>query len=90
MEPLILPEALVVLDHHDNSLKREDTQRYPLYAVCSGGHIAIRYVMRKADRLILQPYNRSHQVELIEIDPDQYPDKWVVGRVVYVLNKLVP
>lgn len=90
MEPLIFPEALVVIDRHDNSLKREDTQRYPLYAVCNGGHLAIRYVTRKADRLILRPHNRNHQVELIEIDPDQPLEKWIVGRVVYVLNKLVP
>jgi hypothetical protein len=89
MEPLILPEALVVLDRHDSTLKREYGQRLALYAVCCGGRLVVRYVTRRGDRLILRPHNQDHQVELIEIDPNQSADKWIIGRVVYVLNKMV-
>lgn len=88
MEPLLLPDALVVLDRHNNSFKREDRQRLVLYAVHYSGHIVLRYVTRKADQLVLRPHSQHHQVELIQIDPDQSPDDWIIGRVVYVLNKL--
>jgi hypothetical protein len=88
MEPLILPDALVVLDRHDNSPKREDRQRLVLYAVRLSGHIVLGYVTRKTDRLVLRPHSQHYQVELLEIGTDRSPDDSIIGRVVYVLNKL--
>ena len=44
MEPLILPDALVLLDRHYTSLMPYRPDRPNLYAVRSGSHLTLRYV----------------------------------------------
>jgi len=85
MEPLILPDAYVVLDRHHNTL---DAKRTGLYAVRRGERIVLRYVAFQEDRLILRPHNLHHKIELVEVDPDKSPNDWIVGRAVFVLNRM--
>jgi len=87
MEPVILPDALVLLDRHYTSLMPYRPDRPNLYAVRSGSHLALRYVDFTANRLVLRPHNISFSVDLVEIDPGETPSDRIVGRVALILNE---
>ena len=67
MEPLVLPEALVLLDRHYNSLAPYRPNRPNLYAVRHGVHLTLRYVDFVSNRLVLRPHNIAFPVDLIEV-----------------------
>jgi hypothetical protein len=87
MEPLVLPEALAVIDRHYNSLVPYRPNRPTLYAVRSGAHLTLRYVDFLAGRLVLRPLNIAFPVELVETGPDESPSDLIAGRVVLILNE---
>jgi len=87
MEPLILPEALAVLDRHYHSLAPYRPDRPTLYAVRNGPHLNVRYLDFLANRLVLRPYNIAFPVDLLEIEPGGSPLDLIAGRVVLVLNE---
>ena len=87
MEPLILPDALVLLDRHYTSLMPYRPDRPNLYAVRSGSHLTLRYVDFTANRLVLRPYNIAFPVELAELDPGETQSNRIVGRVALILNE---
>lgn len=87
MEPLILPDALVVIDRHYNSLSPYRAGRPNLYAVRQGAHLTLRYVYLLADRLVLRPHNIAFPVDLIEIDAGSSPGNLIVGRVALIINE---
>ena len=87
MEPLILPDALVLIDRHYNSLHPYRPDRPNLYAVRVGAKLQLRFVDHLANRLVLRPYNLNHPVELLEVDQDQPPSELLVGRAVLTLNE---
>jgi len=87
MEPLILPDALVLLDRHYTSLMPYRPNRPNLYAVRNGSHLALRYLDFVADRLVLRPLNIEFSVELVEMDPGEAPSDRIVGRVALILNE---
>ena len=88
MEPLVLPEALVVIDRHYNSLQVYRPNRANLYAVRHGAHLTLRYVDFLANRLVLRPHNIAFPVDLVEVTPDGAPSELLAGRVVLILNEL--
>jgi hypothetical protein len=88
MEPLVLPEATVLLDRHYHSLTHYRPNRPNLYAVRHGAHLALRYVDFLSNRLILRPHNLAFPVDLIEIDPGESPSDLLVGRVALILKEL--
>jgi len=88
MEPLVLPEALVLLDRHYNSLLPYRPSRPNLYAIRHGAHLTVRYAEFQAGRLILRPHNIAFPVELIALNPDEPPGDWLVGRVALILNEI--
>jgi hypothetical protein len=88
MEPLVLGDAIVLIDRHYNSLMAYRLDRPNLYAVRNGGHLALRYVDFLLNRLVLRPYNRGFPVELIEVSPGETPGDLIVGRIVLILNKI--
>jgi hypothetical protein len=88
MEPLVLPEALALIDRHYNSLTPYRPNRPNLYAVRHGSHLALRYVDYLSNRLILRPRNIAFPIDLIEIDSDEFPGDLLVGRVALILNEL--
>jgi hypothetical protein len=71
MEPLMLPDALVLLDRHYTALMPYRPDRPNLYGVRSGTQLAMRYVDFTANRLVLRPYNIAFPVELAELDPGE-------------------
>ncbi|MGB0062887.1 MAG: helix-turn-helix domain-containing protein [Terracidiphilus sp.] len=88
MEPLVLPEALVLIDRHYNSLLPYRPNRPNLYAVRHGAHLTVRYAEFQASRLILRPLNIAFPIQLIAIDPEESPSDWLVGRVALILNEI--
>ncbi len=88
MEPLVLPEAIVLLDRHYNSLSPYRPNRANLYAVRNGSHITLRYADFLLNRLVLRPHNMAFPVELVEIAPGETPNDWIAGRIALILNEL--
>ncbi len=88
MEPLVLPEALVLLDRHYNKLFPYRPNRPNLYAIRHGAHLTVRYAEFQASRLILRPHNIAFPLELIALNEEESPNDWVVGRVALILNEV--
>jgi transcriptional regulator with XRE-family HTH domain len=88
MDPLLLPNAIALIDRHYNSLMDYRPGKANLYAVRDGSHLTMRYVEFRSSRLILRPYNITYPIELIDVDPDEPPNELLVGRVALILNEL--
>lgn len=87
MEPLLLPDAVVLLDRHYTSFSPYRPNRPNLFAVRHSAHLTLRYVELFGNRLVLRPYNISFPLESIEPNPGQHPNDLLVGRVVLILNE---
>jgi hypothetical protein len=87
MEPLVLPEAITLIDRHYTSLLPYRPHRPNLYAVRHGAHLALRYVDFVSNRLVLRPHTIAFPVDLIEIDPGESPNDLIAGRIVLILNE---
>lgn len=88
MEPLILPNAIVLLDRHYNSLTPYRPNRPNLYAVRHEGRLKLRYADFQLNRLVLRPHSIAFPVELIEVDANETPNELLAGRVALILNEL--
>jgi len=87
MEPLVLPEAIALLDRHYNALIPYRPSRPNLFAVRQGTRLTLRYVDFIANRLVLRPHNIAFPVDLIEVDPDESYGNLIAGRVALILNE---
>jgi transcriptional regulator with XRE-family HTH domain len=88
MEPLVLPNALVLLDRHYNSLLPYRANRPNLYAVRHDTQLKLRYVDFQLNRLVLRPHSIAYPVELLAVGADETPNDMIVGRVALILNEL--
>lgn len=88
MDPVVMPEALVLIDRHYNSLVPYRPNRANLYAVRQGAHLILRYVDFLANRLILRLHNIAYPVDLVEVAHGEAPGDLLAGRVALVLNEL--
>jgi transcriptional regulator with XRE-family HTH domain len=87
MDPLVLPDALAVIDRHYTSFAPYRPDRATLYAVRNGGRLTVRYAEFVSNRLVLRPHNIDFPVELIEIEPGGSPNDLITGRVALILNE---
>jgi len=87
MEPMVLADALALLDRHYNSLIPYRPNRPNLFAVRHGSHLKLRYVDFIAHRMVLRPHNLAFPVELIEVDSNESPGDLIAGRVALILNE---
>ncbi|HEY1160370.1 MAG TPA: hypothetical protein VGE83_07055 [Terracidiphilus sp.] len=87
MEPLVLPDAIALLDRHYNSLMPYRPNRPNLYAVRHGAHLTLRYVDFVSNRLVLRPHNIAFPVDLIEIEAGEAPGDRIAGRIALILNE---
>jgi hypothetical protein len=87
MEPLVMPEALALLDRHYTALVPYRLSRPNLYAVRHGAHLTLRYVDFISNRIVLRPHSIAFPVELIEIEPGDSPSALIVGRAALILNE---
>jgi hypothetical protein len=88
MEPLVLPEAIALIDRHYNSLLPYRPNRPNLYAVRHGSHLTLRYAEFQSSRLILRPQNIAFPVELIAMEPEESPSDLLTGRIALILNEI--
>jgi len=88
MEPVVMPDAVVLLDRHYNSLAAYRSNRPNLYAICHDAHLKLRYADFLANRLALRPHSHAASIELIELHHGESPGDLIVGRVVLVLNEM--
>jgi hypothetical protein len=88
MEPVLLPESLVLLDRHYNSLQQYRPARPNLYAVRHNAQLKVRYADFQSGRLLLRPHNRAAPVELLDPGPEESPGDLIIGRVVLVINEM--
>ena len=87
MDPLLLPNATVLLDRHYTSLLPYRLNRTNLYAVRNGQHLSVRYLDFLMNRVVLRPHNVSFPVDLLEVAPGESPADLIAGRIVIVLTK---
>jgi transcriptional regulator with XRE-family HTH domain len=87
MDPLLLPDAVALLDRHYNSLAPYRPNRPNLYAVHKGAHLTLRYVEFIANRLVLRPHNLAFPVDMIPVDPGEPPNEMLAGRVVLIVKE---
>ena len=90
MDPLLLPEAIVVLDRHYNSFAhyRGTTSTQPhLYAVRHHHRLAIRYVDFLASRLLLRTHRPEIPADILEPSGEESPNDLLIGRVALILNE---
>ena len=87
MEPLVLPDAIVLIDRHYISLMAYSVSRPNLYALRNGARLALRYADFLSGRLVLRPHALNYPVELIEVDPDQSPSDLIAGRIALIVNE---
>ena len=88
MEPLVLPDALALIDRHYNSLLPYRPSRANVYAVRHGSHLRLRFVDFLQNRLVLRPNNFAFPVDLLEVAPGEAPADLIAGRVVFLLNEV--
>jgi hypothetical protein len=88
MDPLVLPDAIALIDRQFNSLIPYRPNRPNLYAVRHLSHLTLRYVDFRAGRLILRPHNLGFPVELMDVGPGESPYDRVIGRVTLILNEV--
>jgi hypothetical protein len=88
MDPLVLPDAIVLVDRHYNSLIPYRPNRPNLYAVRHGSHLNLRYVDFLANRLVLRPHNIAFPVDLIEVEAGESPSDLLAGRIALIVNEL--
>lgn len=87
MEPLVMPDALALIDRHYNSLMPYRPNRPNLYAVRHGAHLTLRYLDFVANRLVLRPHNIAFPVDLIELNPGEPPSELITGRIALIINE---
>ena len=87
MDPLVLPEAIVLIDRHYNQLAPYRPNRPNVYAVRHGAHLTLRYVDFLLNRLVLRPHNSAFPVDLVEVGPGESPGEMLAGRVALIVNE---
>ena len=88
MHPLLLANALVLIDRHYNSLAPYRPNQANLYAVRQGSRLLVRYVEYLSGRLLLRPHSQDAPLDLLETEPEEAPTEYLVGRIILILNVL--
>jgi len=88
MDPVLRPEALVVIDRHYNSFVPYRQGEANLYAARSSGRLVIRYADFQAERLILRARNPATAIEVIETEAGETASDLIAGRVALVVNEV--
>jgi hypothetical protein len=88
MDPVVLPDSLVLVDRHYNSLQQYRPTRLNLYAVRHDGRLKVRYADFQVGRLLLRPHNRAAPVEVLDPGPGESPGDLITGRVVLVMSEM--
>ena len=88
MDPLVTPNAVVVIDRHYISLFAYRPGRNNIYAVRNGSRISLRYADFLANRLVLRPHNLAFPVDLLEMAAGETLGDFIAGRIVVVIKEV--
>ena len=88
MDPLVLPEAIVLIDRHYTSLAAYRPGKTNVYAVRHGSHLTLRYVDFLSNRVVLRPHNRAFPLDVIELEPAEAVGDLLAGRIALIVNEL--
>jgi hypothetical protein len=88
MDPLVQPNAIVLLDRHYISFLPYRHDRTNLYAVRNGRQLAVRYLDFLMNRLVLRPHNLAFPVDLLEVGPGESPADLIAGRIAMIVNEV--
>jgi hypothetical protein len=86
MEPVLLPEGLVVLDRHYTSFRPYREGSATLYGARLASKMIVRYAQFQAGRVVLRAHQAHVKAEVIEVGAGESENDVLVGRVVVVLN----
>jgi phage repressor protein C with HTH and peptisase S24 domain len=84
MYPRLLPNAMVLIDRHYNSLEPYRKNEQNMYAVRAEGGITVKYVEQVGKTLVLRPQNPAYPVGVINMEEEKTLADYVVGRVAHV------
>ncbi len=87
MEPLILKEALVILDRHYNSFKPYHEGAANVYGVKVGSRLAFRYAEFTANRLVLRPQGLGYPIDVVTVGMGEMANDSLIGRVALIQNE---
>jgi hypothetical protein len=88
MDPLVQPDAIVLLDRHYTSFIPYRLNHNNLYAVRNGRQLAVRYLDFLMNRLVLRPHNLAFPVDLLEVAPGESPSDLIAGRIALIVNEV--
>ena len=84
MYPRLLPDAMVLIDRHYNSLKPYRRNERSMYAVRKEGGCTVKYVEQADGHLVLRPENPTYPVDVLAIEEGKTQADYIVGRVCHV------
>jgi len=88
MDPLVSPNAIVVIDRHYISLFAYRPGRNNIYAVRNGSRLSLRYADFLANRLVLRPHNLAFPIDLLEMTPGDSPRDLIAGRIALIIKEV--
>jgi SOS-response transcriptional repressor LexA len=84
MYPRLLPNAMVLIDRHYNSLEPYRKGEQNMYAVRKEGGMTVKYVEKVGKTLVLRPQNPAYPVGVIEMEEGKTLADYVIGRIAHV------
>jgi len=88
MDPVLKPEALVLLDRHYTSFRPYREGIANLYGARVGAQLKIRYAQYQADRVVLRAHNAQFESDVVEVGVGENAGDLLVGRVALAMNEL--
>ena len=85
MEPILHPNAIVVIDRHYTSLVRYQPNQATLYAVRNVNALLVRYLDFESNRLVLRPHNPAFPLAVLEMGMAESPSDYIIGRACFLL-----
>jgi hypothetical protein len=86
MDPVLQPEAVILVDRHYTSFRPWREDRPNLYAAKIGAVLVVRYAQFEGDRVVLRAHQARIKAEVLEPRPGETANDLLVGRVVAVTN----
>ena len=87
MEPVLLPEGLVVIDRHYTSFRPYKDGTATLYGARLASKMVVRYAQFQAGMVVLRAHQAQVKAEVIEVSAGESENDLLVGRVVVVVNE---
>jgi hypothetical protein len=86
MEPLIKPDAVVLLDRHYTSFQPYRKGEANLYAARVGSRLVVRYAQFQGEWVVLRAYQAKVKAEVMQAKPGETVSDLLVGRVAQRIN----